>query len=155
MINLSKNLKLKYSKNLSLLEENNKNKKLSNSNSSSRIKKEQKKNANYVNYYYNNPNFCINCGKVIPIGRKNKYSEYKKDFFCSDICKKGYFTKTEIELTRRNCIKCFFDALSALVSGDMELFDFHFNQLKPMLINYSNEIDDFEFKNEGSKREFL
>ena len=52
-----------------------------------------KKREEAIKNYYINPNICINCGKVVEVGERQKVSEIRKKKFCDGSCSAKYNNK--------------------------------------------------------------
>ena len=98
--------------------------------------------------YYNNPNNCINCNKIIPASTLVNYTELKSKIFCSKHCEKKYFEiDNEVELLRRKVIYDFYLALADCVNLDMIALDYRIDDaMKSKMLDYVNAFEDDELE---------
>ena len=97
--------------------------------------------------YYNDPNYCLNCNKVVPAGVLIDYIQLKSEMFCSEKCKSTFFRVKGLELFRRKAIYSFYSVLTDCVNSDIILSEYRIkNELKERLLNYTNAINNRNLK---------
>ena len=61
--------------------------------------------------YYNNPNRCVNCGRIIPARGLTDYIKLKSRIFCSNLCSNEFFNLKGIDLLHNKLIFSFYKIL--------------------------------------------
>jgi len=59
-----------------------------------------------IQKYYENPNLCLHCGKIIPVPEKVKVNEIRKKKFCDNSCSAKYYNPGAKRKKVKHCRYC-------------------------------------------------